>query len=65
VYVGNTLVKKQVIAAPPATTERHWEPLSIDLSSQQGQTVQLRLYQRVLLAGHTAGNAYWKALIVK
>jgi hypothetical protein len=64
VYVGNKLLKNQVIAAPPGATERHWERLSFDLSSQQGQTVQLRLYQRVLLAGRTAGNAYWKDLMV-
>ena len=65
VYVGNKLLKKQVIAAPPGATRRHWERLSFDLSAQQGQTAQLRLYQRVLLAGRTAGNAYWKELTVK
>lgn len=64
-YVGNKLLKKQVIAAPPDGTERHWERLSFDLSSQQGQTVQLRLYQRVLLTGRIAGNDYWKELILK
>jgi hypothetical protein len=65
VYVVNDLLKKQVIAARPGATGRHWEHLSFDLSARRGQTVQVRLYQRVLLPGRTAGNAYWKELTVK
>jgi hypothetical protein len=65
VYAGNKLLKKQVIAASPGATGRHWEQVSCDLSSHQGQTVQLRLYQRVLLPGRIAGNAYWKELILR
>jgi hypothetical protein len=29
------------------------------------QEVVLRLYQRVLIPHHEAGNAYWRDLIVK
>ncbi len=65
VYLNNTLLKKQVIAATQDSSGRHWERLTFDLGAHQGKTVQLRLYQRVLVPGRTAGNAYWKELLVK
>jgi len=39
---------------------RHWEDISIDLSDYKNQKVVLRLYQRVLVPHHEAGNAYWR-----
>jgi hypothetical protein len=64
VYANNQLLLKKIIAAPAATPGRHWQTIQVDLRSFAGQKVQLRLYQRVLLAGRTAGNAFWKAVAV-
>ena len=44
---------------------RHWEEISCDLSDYKGQRVVLRLYQRVLVPHHEAGNAYWRDLTVR
>ncbi len=44
---------------------RHWEDISVDLADYQNQTVVLRLYQRVLVPHHEAGNAYWRDLMVQ
>src|SRR5262249_3489166 len=57
VYANNKLLLKKMIEAPSAAQGRHWETIPVDLSGFAKQTVQLRLYQRVLNAGHTAGNA--------
>jgi hypothetical protein len=44
---------------------RQWEDVMIDLSEYQHQQVVLRLYQRVLIPHHEAGNAYWRDLVLK
>jgi len=44
---------------------RHWEEVHLDLSEDKNQTVVLRLYQRVLVPHHEAGNAYWRELTVE
>jgi hypothetical protein len=62
VYADNKLLLKKTIEAPVGTRGRHWQNLHVDLSSFARQNVQLRLYQRVSLAGRMAGNAYWKAV---
>ena len=64
VYADNKLLEKCVIEGGAAGA-RHWEELRVDLSPFAGQTVQLRLYQRVLVPNRIAGNAYWKALRVE
>jgi hypothetical protein len=64
VYANNTLLEKRLVEGV-ADGGRHWQHLSVDLGKFAGQTVQLRLYQRVLVGNKTAGNAYWKAIEVK
>jgi len=44
---------------------RQWEDVKIDLSEYRKQEVVLRLYQRVLIPHHEAGNAYWRDLAVQ
>lgn len=44
---------------------RHWRDVSVDLSDYKNKTVVLRLYQRVLVPHHEAGNAYWRDLKVQ
>ena len=63
VYVNNKRVHRQMIdGSAKAATERVWESVTIDLKKFAGQQVQVRLYQRVLLADKIPGNAYWKDL---
>ena len=38
--------------------------MPVDLKEFATQTVQLRLYQRVLVPNRVAGNAYWKEVQV-
>jgi hypothetical protein len=44
---------------------RQWEEIKVDLADYSGQEVVLRLYQRVLIPHHEAGNAYWRDLMVQ
>jgi hypothetical protein len=63
VYADNKLLLKKVIE--PAAGDRpgrHWHDLRVDLGAFAGRAVQLRLYQRVLVANRTAGNAYWQRI---
>ncbi len=65
VYADNALLLKRQIEAGAGSVGRQWRLVRIDLSAYAGQTVQLRLYQRVLIANRTAGNAYWQAVKVE
>ncbi len=68
VFVNDTKILDQLIEGLYATGEsdsRHWEEIDLDLSEYKNQTVVLRLYQRVLIPFHEAGNAYWQDLIVQ
>jgi hypothetical protein len=60
VYADNTLLEKCVIEGGAGGQE--WQSLSVDLQSFSNREVTLRLYQRVLLTNHTAGNALWRNL---
>jgi len=44
---------------------RTWRPVNIDLTPFKDSTVIIRIYQRVLVPGKTAGNAYWKNLLIQ
>ena len=63
VYAGNTLLDKRMIEG--GTSERNWQNIEIDLGKFAGETIQLRLYQRVLLKDKTAGNALWRNVTVQ
>jgi hypothetical protein len=66
VYVDNKQLARKIIEGPTNSRDRSWEKLSFDLADHAGKSVHLRLYQRVLLpAGRTAGNAYWKEIVVR
>ncbi|HEX4142629.1 MAG TPA: hypothetical protein VHY91_03690 [Pirellulales bacterium] len=39
--------------------------IRVDLAAYEVKPVTLRLFQRVLIPGKTAGNAYWQAVEVK
>ena len=65
VFAGNHRLIKRLIMSDRADKSRRWDVLSVDLNNFAGQTVQLRLYQRVLIPGRTAGNAYWRNLRVE
>src|SRR5262249_22741025 len=43
---------------------REWTDIAFDLAKYANQRVTLRLYQRVMIPHHEAGNAYWKNLTV-
>ena len=43
---------------------RSWQDIKLDLSKYKNQDVVIRLYQRVLIPHHEAGNAYWRDLSV-
>lgn len=68
VYVNDNKILDRIIDGLYRSNEsdsRHWEDIQVDLSAYRNQSVVLRLYQRVLLPQHEAGNAYWKDLSVK
>jgi len=67
VYVNDRKLLDKLIDGVYESREpdaRHWENLSVDLSDYKDQKVVLRLYQRVLVPHHEAGNAYWQDLTV-
>jgi len=63
VYVNDDRVLDKIIEGIVDT--RRWQDIDVDLSKYADQQVELRLYQRVLIPHHEAGNAYWRDLIVK
>src|SRR5271166_1562575 len=68
VYVNDKKVLDKLIDGlyeSRQSDSRHWEDISIDLSDYKNQKVVLRLYQRVLVPHHEAGNAYWRGLSVQ
>jgi len=68
VYVNDNRVLDKLIGGLPKSRQsdsRHWEDISIDLSDYKNQKVVLRLYQRVLVSPHEAGDAYWRDLTVQ
>jgi hypothetical protein len=62
VYVNDDKVLDQLIEGE--SEMRQWQDLEINLSKYANQEVVLRLYQRVLIPHHEAGNAYWRDLAV-
>ena len=68
VYVNDKKVLDKLIDGlyeSRQSDSRHWEDINIDLSDYKNQKVVLRLYQRVLVPHHEAGNAYWRDLTVR
>jgi len=43
----------------------NWQTFSFDLSKYEGKTINIRLYQRVLIDGKEAGDAYWRRVEVE
>jgi hypothetical protein len=62
VFVNDDKVLDQLIEG--LTEGRSWQDVKLDLSKYKNQDVALRLYQRVLIPHHEAGNAYWRELSV-
>ncbi len=60
VYVNNDKLFTRLIEGKEK--ERTWQTITVDLSAYPGKTVVIRLYQRVLVPGKEAGNAYWKSI---
>jgi len=60
VLVNNKVLYDKLIEG--GNEPRHWQPVKVDLSDFRDKTVRLRIYQRVLIPGRAAGNAYWKNL---
>jgi hypothetical protein len=66
VYAGNKRMTKRLIDGGPVQIgERKWQNVEVNLKEFAGKEIQLRLYQRVLLADKIPGNAYWKELDIK
>ncbi|HST08928.1 MAG TPA: ADP-ribosylglycohydrolase family protein [Terriglobales bacterium] len=67
VYVNDSKVIDKIIDGlyeSRSSDGRQWEEITIDLADYRAQDVVLRLYQRVLIPHHEAGNAYWRDLEV-
>jgi hypothetical protein len=63
VYVNDDKVLDKLIEG--RTEARDWQDIEVNLAKYANQELVLRLYQRVLIPSHEAGNAYWRNLVVK
>jgi len=63
VYVNDDRLLDKLIEG--VSHARSWQEINVDLAKYQGREVVLRLYQRVLIPHHEAGNAYWRDLVVQ
>ena len=62
VYVNDDRVLDKLIEG--LSEGRNWQDIDLDLSRYRTQEVVVRLYQRVLIPHHEAGNAYWRHLTI-
>lgn len=60
IYVNNDRRLVKIIEG--GDEEQKWEKVDVSLEEYTGKPVTVRLYQRVLVPGKEAGNAYWKNL---
>jgi hypothetical protein len=60
VFADNDRLHTEVVKG--GDSARVWKQVQVDLSAFDGREVTLRLYQKVLLPGREAGNAYWRNL---
>jgi len=63
VYVDNDEVLDKIVEGTQPGI--NWQDIHVDLSDYEGKTVSIRLYQRVLIDGKEAGDAYWKELKIQ
>lgn len=63
IFINNKRVLLKTVAGEGSL--RKWETINTDLSAYKGQTVTVRLYQRVLVRGKNAGNAYWRNIRIE
>jgi len=62
IYVNDDKVLDNLIEGHSET--REWQDIEVNLEKYAHQEVTLRLYQRVLIPQHEAGNAYWRDLVI-
>lgn len=62
VYLNDEKVLDKLIEGP--AEGQNWQEIDLDLSKYSTQEVVVRLYQRVLIPHHEAGNAYWRHLSI-
>ncbi len=63
VYVNDDKVLDKLIEGHADTAEMiEWQDIEVNLAKYADQEVPLRLYQRVLIPHHEAGNAYWRGI---
>jgi hypothetical protein len=60
VYANNQRLLSRLIEGQGA--ERRFEYIHVPVENLAGETVELRLYQRTLLADRLPGNAYWRPI---
>lgn len=62
VFLNNDLKINKLIEG--SDSGKNWQNVQLDLRSYNGKPLTIRLYQRVLIPGKTAGNAYWNQLVI-
>lgn len=63
IFINNKKMFARIIEGKEK--ERQWQKVRVGISSYKGQSIVIRLYQRVLIDGKEAGNAYWKNIEIK
>jgi hypothetical protein len=58
VYINNRKVLDQLMEG--GNEGQKWYPVKIDLAPFKESMIKIRVYQRVLVPGRAAGNAYWR-----
>jgi len=58
VYINNRKVLDQLMEG--GNEGQKWYPVKIDLAPFKESMIKIRVYQRVLVLGRAAGNAYWR-----
>jgi hypothetical protein len=63
VYINNQKLFEQLMEG--SNENREWYAVKVNLSSFKDSKIKIRIYQRVLIPGRAAGNAYWKNLKIE
>lgn len=65
VFANNANLLERVIEGGNQSGQRNWQKVTVEMPAFAGQEVEIRVYQRTVIPGRIAGNAYWRSMKIR